>query len=324
MLPPPENVLDKFIDIAYWRGLNPKLSIGGQGRTSRAAKRPKAFPKPLVHDLEDDGYCRAEGVFKERDLVEVKEAIETVTSAGWLPIFAFIYDAPWRLARSPQVLALADRLLGSRDHGMALDFWITSVANDSESHGFNPHKDNHSSANACKNPARAVTVWIALSDATPENGCLYVIPENLERFSVEELEREYGANDFFGAVLHRTRALPAETGTILCWRNTLTHWGSFGSGRASTPRLSLSVAYMIPEKHPDNPNAGNPLLKRDQPLPIFGQRLIYVANSIQNYHYRKDGKDDPFHRLYHDLPARVTMAIIDQIIGGGKPIINVP
>src|SRR5207244_2616081 len=91
--------------------------------------------------------------------------------------------------------------------------------------GWPPHCDD-------ANRPNRVTVWIPLSDATLDNGCMYVVP------------RDRAAADA-DARLQACRALPAAAGSILGWNFDVLHWGSTCT-RPGEPRIAISQEFIAP------------------------------------------------------------------------------
>lgn len=102
---------------------------------------------------------------------------------------------------------------------------------------------------------RDCTCWVALSHATPDNGCLYVIPRGADpayelgdcsaaaaaaeegsggggsqAFALGEAPRGGGSCYLPGgaAAWQHVRALPCAPGDALCFSHRIVHWGSCG------------------------------------------------------------------------------------------------
>ncbi|MGE0746351.1 MAG: phytanoyl-CoA dioxygenase family protein [Rhodospirillales bacterium] len=82
------------------------------------------------------------------------------------------FQRSWDMARAPAILDAVEDLIGPNILVFASKFWIkgggdgsfVSWHQDSAYFGLDPHE--------------LVTVWIALTEATPENGCMQVIPRS--------------------------------------------------------------------------------------------------------------------------------------------------
>jgi len=112
------------------------------------------------------------------------------------------------------------------------------------------------------------TVWVALTDALPENSCIYCLPayEDVFYWSTKESEvaptpcseaqqlthdallaNEKNAHTAVRtAGLQAIRAMPARAGDVLAWSHRLLHWGGLSSRHAQVPRIALSYAVADP------------------------------------------------------------------------------
>eukprot|EP00959_Pyramimonas_sp_CCMP1952_P388011 8131069-Pyramimonas_sp.AAC.1 len=139
--------------------------------------------------------------------------------------------------------------------------------------GFTPHRDRHFGSKDDElvkdsfkpdGTPKYCTCWIALSDATPDNGCLYVIPQTADPGSTlgDGLSvRDPNAipADQWGlrpgpsgqpiwapnsnAGLRHVRAVPLSPGGLVVLGHRVLHWGSQGRAEsAHGPRISFSFA----------------------------------------------------------------------------------
>jgi hypothetical protein len=65
-----------------------------------------------------------------------------------------------------------------------------------------------------------LTSWIPLSDATPQNGCMYVVPAHLDPHYGKPTTPRSQLPD-----LSLARALPVRPGDYLVWNQAVLHWG---------------------------------------------------------------------------------------------------
>jgi hypothetical protein len=115
-----------------------------------------------------------------------------------------------------------------------------------------------------------LTCWIPLSDATPLNSCMYVVPAHLDP----------GYNNASGQLPspYAVRALPAKPGDYLIWNQAVLHWGSPSSEFGEAPRMSMALEF----QRGDVSAFGAPLLAPDK-APSFAERLQLVARQILQY-----------------------------------------
>jgi hypothetical protein len=138
-----------------------------------------------------------------------------------------------------------------------------------------------------------------LSDATLDNGCIYVVPRDLvsrEIASGFSNMRTISSADA-SALLQSSRALPAKAGSILGWDYTLIHWGS-KCGWPGHPRISIAVTFIASDTEPTTREP--PLLDGSGTPPNFAQRLHLIGKGIQTYQRR-----EPLMIRYQEIAQRL-------------------
>jgi hypothetical protein len=183
-------------------------------------------------ELWREGYFAAPPAIPPALLARCRDAIELVREAGAPALAAFVFDAPWELAAL--LGAHADAALGGAARLMPA-FWAWRIEPD-DARGWEPHRDRPSYPIDDDGRPAAVALWIALTDATPDNGCMYLVPAPWD--PLYPTGRPAPEVVFQQAV----RAVPARAGAVLGWTSRLLHWG--GMARAgSAPRVSLSFEF---------------------------------------------------------------------------------
>src|SRR5256885_1184270 len=93
----------------------------------------------------------------------------------------------------------------------------------------------HSHNFPCRQPTRPgsrLSVWIALTDASVESGCIYVLPRS--HASAAILNGNWTTDSVTLGdtvrVLSGARALPAAAGSALVWDFDLVHWSGARTG----------------------------------------------------------------------------------------------
>jgi hypothetical protein len=237
----PPTRFERARDPDYWAGL------------CRPAVREVAAP-PSV----DVDQFRFEGWLSLPPILQVdsmRDAVSTLVGEGWLPVFSFVYDAFWEVSRTRAVQSLLSALLGP-DTRQKPNVWAHHVELSATACGWPPHVDLSGS--------RDLTLWIPLSDATLDNGCVYLIPSNASAEMTDPMPRA----ELLG-MLQSARAVPARAGSILCWRQDVLHWGSYSSPRATGPRISIALEF----------GPGGP----PRPPPSFEERLAWIGRAIRMY-----------------------------------------
>lgn len=268
--------LQQALDPSYWEKLNPSASINAESPGSDVeAIAIDAQEAEIADRFFREGYFQLEPALSDTAIAQLKQSLEVVNRAGWPPVFAFVYDQLWLATRTPSLMRLLTAILGP-GYGQSGGLWSHIVNPRKGATGWPPHADNHDS------PGR-VTVWIALNDATLDNGCMYLIPKDrIPRRIVETLygpQRSVRITDL-KLMLQSARALPVRRGTVIGWQHDVIHWGSCHGGEEKEPRISISQEFIGASVKPKEDEL---VLDAQFTLPTFAQRLYAIASEILAY-----------------------------------------
>jgi Fe-S-cluster containining protein len=209
-------------DLELWRRL-----LGPLDDASPRGDRGGASPCPAEDTtaLSADGFVRLGPVLAPAEAADLRAALDRLAEGGWAPVYLLMHPGVWRLAER-------------------LEPWIRSVLGDDCEmlsrvrawHGALPKggqigRDHVDRDAGGEGGPRALTVWIALADASAQTGCVYVVPRP--------------ADPHFGAWpgredVHDVRnvlAVPAPGGSALAWDQRLLRW--WGGGDATSAGLSF-------------------------------------------------------------------------------------
>ena len=259
-------------DPHYWLGVAAEMAIGHSPHVPSRAVPPDALDAARRR-FAAEGYFQTPVVIGPQDLARLNGAIDAVVAAGWPPVFAWVYDEFWALARLPDV---AD-LLASQIGGGYLQIphiWTHVVPAMVGASGWTPHFDGPVNGRA--------SIWIALTDATLSNGCMHVVARrHLDAtFESEPLETgRVAITDAFRA-LQGVRALPAARGSVLGWTFDVLHWGGVCLA-ADGARRAISMEFIAVDHSPNRDEL--PLLPLDAAFPSFSDRLRMIANAVVSY-----------------------------------------
>ena len=282
-------------DRTFWRNLSPELTI-------ESAPPPAAATlgdvSALLRDLKREGYVQVEGAIPHDALAPIRACVATL-HARRIPLpFAFVYDELWRAFQG--LGAFLTTTLGGGYRALP-DFWVWHVVPTETAAGWGPHRDRVQPTLDRDNAPHTLTVWLPFSDATPLNGCIYVLPAHLdERFK----RRVWDGDD--NNVVHdpqNIRALPAKAGSMLAWNQAVLHWGGRGSSLGKEPRISAAFEFQRGDRPPFN----RPLLDPGK-IPPFEQRLGLIGKQVLQYRHMYPLTDDV---------AAVAQALFDRFMPGG-------
>jgi len=230
----------------------------------------------LVGQLRHEGYVNVPGVLGKSVFEPLRDCVATLHGAGIPLAFAFVYDEFWLAFQG--VSRFIEAALG-KDYVALPDFWVWHLPASEQATGFEPHRDkaNVPSLEADNSP-HSLTVWLAFSDATPLNGCIYVLPAQYdERFRRRVWD---GPGNTKVENLQNVRALPAPAGSLLAWNHGILHWGGRASPRAEGPRTSAAFEFQRGDRRPFN----EPLLDPWR-VPLFEERLGLIGMQVLQYRH---------------------------------------
>lgn len=263
------NIVYQLADISFWRRELPDLSIGDRLAT-RAAPGPLATPiERSAERLIEEGYFQDACSTLSELTPRLAAGVTRLKQLRIPPPFLFVFDEPWECfyALDPMLRAF----LGPR-YCMLPDFWVWHVDPQAGESGWAAHRDKGRRALHQNGFPLSLTVWVPLTEATPQNGCMYVVPANKDPVYGTEREKEWTLDP------STVRALPAKPGEYLSWNQALLHWGGGTSRFAPHPRVSMALEF----QRGDIPPFREPLIRPLVNLP-FEDRLQIVANQVLHY-----------------------------------------
>ena len=241
-------------------------------------------------------------------LAGLRAAAEAFRAAGWPPAFIFTLDEAWAVL--DQIWAPMEALLGP---GCGMDpsvfCWIASrpPAPSAEQPkapppkaGANfgvPHRDFTCLQSLRKSdgaPA-VVSVWLPLNDVTPENGCMMLVPRQLDAHFTKrwayahmrpalppDADEADGPTEVRFNLAAAKPLAPLAAGSIAAWVGNLIHWGTCCLPDAPTAaRASVGFNFLA---EGERLQSTAPMLTRAmaRELDIDG-RLALIARSLLAY-----------------------------------------
>lgn len=272
---PADLALPALQEPAFWRQLNPALHIGDQAYAQSVGGFELDAPTCAVFEqrLVEEGYFQfgATPAQWQLPLADMAQAVRSLLPLGLMPPFAFLYDEFWLLyAKQSRILS---HFLGG-SYWMLPDFWVWHVDPAKGQAGWRPHRDKGRSALFDDGRAKSLTVWIPLTEATPMNGCMYMVPANRDRHynTAQEDDWQFDYPDI--------RALPGQPGDVFYWNQAVLHWGSRTSRFAAQARISVAFEF----QRADVPAFNQPLLDPTR-IPAFDDRLRLIAKQLLQYNH---------------------------------------
>ncbi|MBX9875534.1 MAG: phytanoyl-CoA dioxygenase family protein [Beijerinckiaceae bacterium] len=283
---------EQALDVDRWRRLAPFASIGsGRWDDGEASSISDSAADREKRRLDEDGYFRLRQVFDSARIARMRRIVEAVRADGWPVAFAFVFDDFWTIARSPRIASFLGKALGEA-YLQNTVVWAHWVPGERGVAGWSPHEDYRDVGDTF------LSVWIPLSDATVENGCMFLLPGASSReISMATEERRDLPPTVFRRALQDVIALPASAGSMIGWRGDVLHWGGANTG-GSEPRLSLALEFRA--RGAKASRFESPLIDPRAPLPPFRLRLFAIVKALREY-----TKFEPLLTRYLPLAERI-------------------
>ena len=287
----------------FWRELCPQLRIEGETALPEAAL---GDVNELLQRLRHEGYVNVAGVLGAGTVEPLRDCIALLHERKIPLAFAFVYDEFWKVFQS-----LADFLhaaLGVSYRALP-DFWVWHVPASEQAMGWGPHRDRLQPTLDDDNSPHSLTVWLPFTDATPLNGCIYLLPAHLDECF--KLRRWDGEDNKQVKEPQNVRALPAPAGSFLAWNQGVLHWGGRASRLAEGPRASAAFEF----QRGDLAAFNQPLLDPKR-SPLFRERLGLVGKQVLQYRHMYPLTAD-VQRIAELLRDRYMPSVGGQVMVGG-------
>lgn len=250
---------DDRTDADYWRALNPDYPVSDDPWPKDAADFEYTARGDEADHICKYGFTRLDNVVPVDRLKRLTGLIMRLKFSGHTATDALLYDEVYSIFGGlGQALAT---ILGPEILFLPDEFDCHFVSPGDEERGARPHRDSLVTDGPLFTDdglPTVVNIWLALTDATADNGCIHAIPA-LRDHAFSDPSRD-GEKRSFG--FQDVQALPIPAGSMLCWSPRLIHWGGRSSLRAKTPRISIACYYQnasIPPLHPTTMPIGTPI-----------------------------------------------------------------
>lgn len=260
-------------DAGYWRALYPAFSVcASHPPVPHLPSFDAAALAGYTRGLDQWGYFYSESAIAKSLTAPILECVETLRKLGWPPVFAYVYDQLWTLWNTAPIAQILTAALGEGYRGIP-HVWCHYVQPVRGASGWAPHIDGDL-------PNR-ISIWIPLNDATLDNGCIYLVPKDMNTSAIGERRTLRAASNLqMRELLQRGRAIPVPAGSILGWQFQILHWGSTAHGPGS-PRVSLAAEFIPVNEAPIKDE--KPLYDPAAPPPDLALRLHSIGRAIRQY-----------------------------------------
>lgn len=274
-------LLARATDAGEWERL--LASVGGDALGAAPAFTPSAL-EGANGELRAEGYTRLGPVLGPEEANAFASIVSGLAAAGWPAVFVFMHARAWEI---PLRFAPWLKMTLGEDYELLSAVWAWHITPGSGA-GWRPHRERSDLTVGADGAPQSLTIWIALTNATPDNGCVYLLPPAYDAY--------YGQASGKTAVLdiQNVRAVPAAAGVALAWNHQVLHWGGRSSSHAGNPRISLAFEF----RRAGTLDGAEAINRRR--APSFGERLTCIAAQILRYE-RFGGIDERFVRLASKL-----------------------
>jgi len=254
----------------YWRSLAPSFHIADPDFLSPDVADADAACVTAAEDIAKDGYTQLSSIDLAADFEKMAGVVRALTARDLEAVFCFVYDEFWRPYF--RLDALYRHLLGP--YTFLPDFWAWDIDPKRGGAGWSRHRDRGRQSLRADGSPISLTTWIAVSEATPDNGCLRMVPKHAD----PTYNTPHEPDELFEE--SAVRVLPAMPGDVLIWNQAVMHWGGKAEPCASHSRVSLSFE----TQRLDVPSSEAPLIAPWQIVP-FEQRLKLIGQKLLHYRH---------------------------------------
>jgi hypothetical protein len=243
-------------------------SIGGDELAQAPSVKP-LMRETATRELVADGFTCLGQILSLEEAKALASMTSGLVAAGWPAAFLFMHARVWEI---PQRLDPWLRATLGEEYEPARAVWAWHVASDKANSAWPPTREYSTPTVGANGDPQSITVWISLTDATPGNGCIYVLPPALDPF--------YGSPAGRVAVLdvQNVRALPAMAGEGLAWNHQVVHW----AGRARSAHPGVSIGFEFRRSRPASAAKATKPVEKSR-VPSVHERLACIANQILRY-----------------------------------------
>lgn len=277
----------KWQEPDFWRKLCPELSIDANKPLTAIPKLDEdaaSLHKDRRGRLADRGYALVDEPVADVSTIQaMRKGIETLHTLGLPASFILLFDNTWELAALSRSVLEKSTLETNKFQFDILAWYI-------DSGGFSPHRDRQPDDVAATfemEEAKFATQWIALTDATPENSCLYVIPKGSDPgYTGGDTEDEDPLNRALPnkEAFQQIRALPRQQGQSVLFTHRIIHWGS-ARDPASRQPPRIAISFVCSDPTFEKPYV-DPTYFSSEKAPPFHIRMLLVCAQLLIYYQR--------------------------------------
>lgn len=306
---------DVFTDV-YWEKIG--INLGCNRKNKESLKRTNfsdVKSRQFQNQFQSKGFFQMskDDIGIDKQIIKsLADTVEALISLGWPANFIFMFDEVWEIIN----LMRTDLKTIGEGNDFIGDIYAWCVDPKTKQKGWGPHRDRMGTGPESfkgKTP-KLSTTWLALTDATPKNSCLYVIPATSDKlyFSNDDPTLNPLTEAFKDVDNYQTiTCLSCEAGGANHFSHRLIHWGSSGIPDEETkPRIALS--WVIGDKSFEKPCFDLINL----PFPSINLRLGLICGQLINYSGQtniKKGLRDYYFRIFKKVEGLFESEYRDKV-----------
>lgn len=218
--------------------------------------------------LREEGTLHLPGILSLSTCQALEQGAASLASQGIPALFLYAYAPIWQ---SASWLSRAVETITQVRYSVLADFWAWRIPEGPTHRGWTPHRGVSEPNRMPDGLPGFLNLWIAVADATPENGCMYGLPLCDDPNYPTRLRSLEAPAD-------KVRAMPAAKGDVLGWDANMLHWGGPSTRRAKGPRVSYSFTLRHPKV-----SASNFRILPEGRIPPLRERLDLIAEQVLRY-----------------------------------------
>ena len=252
----------------FWEGKSSVLTIGQTNAPYPINPISTENAALIMPKMRKEGYFHFYNAIANTDYHALRDTITQFQNDGILPIFAALYDEFWSLIQA--IRPHCESILG-KEWAWLPDMWAWHVT--AGSRGWAAHRDRIDPCLEADGSPQSLTLWIPLTDASPTNGCIYLVPA--------DWDEHYPAGPARSITDYQSiRALPAKAGDVLAWNQAVLHWGARSADDNTQPRISIAIEAQKTTIEPFRDILLNP-----NHVPTFQERKQLIGRQLLQYQH---------------------------------------
>ncbi|CAE7674475.1 unnamed protein product [Symbiodinium sp. CCMP2456] len=254
---------ESIFSASYWRQLCPELHVEDKSfqaevlaRDGRSVAAVSDCREVRARILEEGFAALSPAQLSWTAPVgRLAQGVLQLEQHGWPATFIALYDEAWAMARDAGAV-----MREATGNSLCMDV-VGFLVRPSQTKGFSPHRDRQpedwtpkgvppetSATFKADGMAKYVTLWAALTDATPENSCLHFVPRSSDPgYSAGDPDDGDPMLRIFQdkAAFQTIRSAPVAAGGCTFHTHRTIHWGSKGR-RTALQHGGLRAAVLLP------------------------------------------------------------------------------